>query len=113
MVLSPAPPAFAIASPDTPEHARTRARAIVTQAEAKAGLKAKLEAELSAAEDESELCCLRDKFSKEERDLEHKIGKKNPPKKTHIPHQRRRSHHHPHPFPTCFQITMFIPSPRR
>ena len=45
-----------------------------TMAEAKAGLKAKLEAELSAAADESELQGLRDRFSREERELEHKIG---------------------------------------
>ena len=45
-----------------------------TMAEAKAGLKAKLEAELSAAQDEEELQGLRDRFSAEERALEHKIG---------------------------------------
>lgn len=43
------------------------------QAEAKAGLKAKLEAEMAAAADDSELKALRDRFSREERELEHKI----------------------------------------
>jgi len=41
--------------------------------ERKAGLKAKLEAELAAAADESELGALRDRFSAEERALEHAV----------------------------------------
>lgn len=45
-----------------------------TMAEAKAGLKAKLEAEMAAAADDGELKALRDRFSREERELEHKIG---------------------------------------
>jgi flagellar biosynthesis/type III secretory pathway protein FliH len=40
-------------------------------AEAKAGLKAKLEAELASMANESQLDGLRDAFSKEERELEH------------------------------------------
>ena len=44
-----------------------------TMAEAKAGLKAKLEAELSAAADESELQGLRACFQQEERAIEHAI----------------------------------------
>ena len=41
--------------------------------EAKAGLKARVEAELAAAENDDELKALRDRFSAEERALEHKI----------------------------------------
>ena len=44
-----------------------------TMAEAKAGLKAKLEAEMAAAADDGELKALRERFSREERELEHKI----------------------------------------
>ena len=43
-----------------------------TMAEAKAGLKAKLEAEMAAAADDGELKALRERFSREE-ELEHKI----------------------------------------
>lgn len=42
--------------------------------EAKAGLKARVEAELAAAADDDELKTLRDRFSAEERSLEHSIG---------------------------------------
>lgn len=42
-------------------------------AEAKSGLKARLEAELASMSDESQLEGLRDTFSKEERELEHKM----------------------------------------
>ena len=41
--------------------------------ERKAGLKAKLEAELAAAADDDELSALRDRFSAEERALEHQV----------------------------------------
>ena len=41
--------------------------------EAKAGLKARVEAELAAAADDDELKALRDRFSAEERALEHQI----------------------------------------
>jgi hypothetical protein len=41
--------------------------------EAKAGLKARVEAELAAAENDDELKALRDRFSAEERSLEHQI----------------------------------------
>jgi ribosome assembly protein YihI (activator of Der GTPase) len=41
--------------------------------EAKAGLKARVEAELAAAENDDELKALRDRFSAEERALEHSI----------------------------------------
>jgi len=41
--------------------------------ERKAGLKAKLEAELAAAADDDELSVLRDRFSAEERALEHQV----------------------------------------
>ena len=41
--------------------------------EAKAGLKARVEAELAAAADDEELKELRDRFSAEERALEHQI----------------------------------------
>ena len=41
--------------------------------EAKAGLKARVEAELAAAENDDELKALRDRFSAEERSLEHSI----------------------------------------
>jgi len=41
--------------------------------EAKAGLKARVEAELAAAADDDELKTLRDRFSAEERSLEHSI----------------------------------------
>tara|TARA_B110001452_G_C15157331_1_gene402611 strand:+ start:741 stop:1061 length:321 start_codon:yes stop_codon:yes gene_type:complete len=41
--------------------------------EAKAGLKARVEAELAAAADDDELKTLRDRFSAEERSLEHQI----------------------------------------
>ena len=41
--------------------------------ERKAGLKAKLEAELAAAQDDDELTSLRDRFSAEERALEHQV----------------------------------------
>ena len=42
-------------------------------AEAKAGLKAKLEAELASMSDDSQVEAIRDAFSKEERALEHKL----------------------------------------
>ena len=41
--------------------------------EAKAGLKARVEAELAAAADDNELKALRDRFAAEERAIEHKI----------------------------------------
>jgi hypothetical protein len=41
--------------------------------ERKAGLKAKLEAELAAAASEDDLTALRDRFSAEERALEHEV----------------------------------------
>lgn len=41
--------------------------------ERKASLKAKLEAELAAAADDDELSALRDRFSAEERALEHQV----------------------------------------
>ena len=41
--------------------------------EAKAGLKARVEAELAAAANDDELKALRDRFSAEERGLEHSI----------------------------------------
>ena len=44
--------------------------------EAKAGLKAKLEAELGATSDETELADLKAKFSAEERAIEHEIDHK-------------------------------------
>ena len=44
------------------------------QAEAKAGLKARVETELSAAQDDAALKEMRDRFSAEERALEHSIG---------------------------------------
>ena len=44
-----------------------------SQAEAKAGLKARVETELSAAQDDAELKEMRDRFSAEERALEHSI----------------------------------------
>ena len=43
------------------------------QAEAKAGLKARVETELSAAQDDAALKEMRDRFSAEERALEHSI----------------------------------------
>ena len=43
------------------------------QAEAKAGLKARVETELSAAQDDAALKEMRDRFSAEERALEHQI----------------------------------------
>ena len=43
------------------------------QAEAKAGLKARVETELSAAQDDAALKQMRDRFSAEERALEHSI----------------------------------------
>lgn len=53
--------------------ARTR-DGLSAQAEAKNGLKAELESEVGAAEDETALNALRAKFSERERALEHKIG---------------------------------------
>ena len=76
--------------------------------EAKSGLKARVEAELAAAADEDELKTLRDRFSAEERALEHQIGLL--PKHPLNPHNPLRGHTHPRFFT---QITRSTPSPRR
>ena len=46
------------------------------QAEAKAGLKARVEAELAVAADDADMQALREKFAKEERAIEHEIDQK-------------------------------------
>jgi len=46
--------------------------------EAKAGLKARVEAELAVAADDAVLQSLRDKFAAEERAIEHEIGPSSP-----------------------------------
>ena len=76
--------------------------------EAKSGLKARVEAELAAAADEDELKTLRDRFSAEERALEHQIGLL--PKHPLNPHNPLRGHAHPRFFT---QITRSTPSRRR
>ena len=53
--------------------------------ERKASLKAKLEAELAAAADDDELTALRDRFSAEERALEHQVSTPTPLPRLHYP----------------------------
>ena len=59
-------------------------------AEAKAGLKARVEAELAVAADDTAMAGLREKFASEERSIEHSIGADAPPLPLHCRGSRVR-----------------------